>query len=128
MPLKSSLILKDKLLTFTASFLLLVMEVRELNFISTESIESLISVPTKTKEMFTEFILETVFVPDSESSKTKSVQMELNSFNVIKQPYKELESMKCLNICSLVDRQVILGLIRLQPITKKSSNSWFYLL
>ena len=128
MPLKSSLILKDKLLTFTASFLLLVMEVRELNFISTESIESLISVLTKTKEMFMEFTLETVFVPDSESSKTKSVQMEPNSFNVIKQPYKELESTKCLNICSLADQQVILGLIRQQPITKKSSNSWFYLL
>ena len=128
MPLKSSPILKDKLLTFTASFLLLVMEVRELNFISTESIEFSISVLTKTKEMFMAFTLETAYAPDSESSKTKSVQMVLNSFNVIKQQCKELESTKCLNICFLADQQVILGLIRLQPITKKSSSLSFYLL
>lgn len=112
----------DKLLIFIASSLLLVTEAKELNFIFMESIESSTSVLTKIKEMFMEFTLETVFVQDSEFSKTKSVQMELNLFNVIKQLYKEPESMKYLNICSLEDLQVILGLIRQHPITKKDSS------
>ena len=123
MHLKSSHILMGRLLTFIVSSHQLVMEVKGPNFIFMVLIESLIWVLTKIKAMFMEFILETVFVPGLESSKIKSVQMELNLFNVIKLPYKRQESMKCQNICSLVDPQVIHGLTKLQLTINKNSNS-----
>lgn len=104
------------------------MEEKELNFISTESIESLILELTKIREMFMESTLVTVSVTDLESSKTKSVPMELNTFNAINQHYKKRENFKFLNIYFLEDQQAIHGLTKLLATTKKSFNSLFYLL